>query len=388
MRDRVRTLLDHPVVRALLFERLLLTASATLALAAVAMGLVRPAEIGGLLDVRLLALFFVLTIAVELGKASDLFDRLVAAVVRRARHARALAFALVGVTALCAALLTNDVALMLVVPFTMLFRKVADMDVAPLVVLEVASANLLGALTPIGNPQNLYLYTRGEFTHARFLAVQLPFAAGAALLLAAAVPLLVRPVDFEPPEAAAFDVDPILAAGFAVLLVAEVVSLSGLLSWRVPLALSILGAGLLGRRILETDFSLVFVFAFLFVGVAGLERGRLYHALDPERLFGHGPTGLLVSGAVLSQFVSNVPAAMLLAPAVRSPQGFTALLYGVNAGGCGTPFSSLANLIGGELYTRSEGRSGRFWRVFLPTSFALLAAILAWSLAVLRLGSR
>jgi len=156
----------------------------------------------------------------------------------------------------------------------------------------------------------------------------------------------------------------------------------------VPLALSILGAGLLGRRILETDFSLVFVFAFLFVGVAGLERGRLYHALDPERLFGHGPTGLLVSGAVLSQFVSNVPAAMLLAPAVRSPQGFTALLYGVNAGGCGTPFSSLANLIGGELYTRSEGRSGRFWRVFLPTSFALLAAILAWSLAVLRLGSR
>ncbi|HTO88800.1 MAG TPA: SLC13 family permease [Thermoanaerobaculia bacterium] len=388
MRRRVRTLLEHPVVRALLFERLLLTASATLALAAVAMGLVRPAEIAGLLDARLLALFFVLTIAVELGKASDLFDRLVAAVVRRARHSRALAFALVGVTALCAALLTNDVALMLVVPFTMLFRKVSDMDLAPLVVLEVAAANLLGALTPIGNPQNLFLYTRGGFTPARFLAAQLPFVAGGALLLAAAVPLLVRRKDFEPPEAAPFDVDPILAAGFAVLLLAVVAALSGLLSWWVPLGLSLLGAGLLGRRILETDFSLVFVFAFLFVGVAGLERGRLYHALDPERLFGHGPTGLLVSGALLSQFVSNVPAAMLLAPAVRSPQGFTALLYGVNAGGCGTPFSSLANLIGGALFAREGGHSGSFWRLFLRTSFAFLAAAVAWSLAVVRLGNR
>ena len=91
-------------------RRLLLTASAALALAAVATGRVAPAEIPSLLDWRLLALFFVLTVAVELGKHSDLFDRLVAAVVRRARHARALAFALIGVTGLCAALLTNDVA--------------------------------------------------------------------------------------------------------------------------------------------------------------------------------------------------------------------------------------------------------------------------------------
>jgi hypothetical protein len=131
-----------------------------------------------------------------------------------------------------------------------------------------------------------------------------------------------------------------------VLLVAEIAALAGFLSWGVPLALSVLGILMLGRRVL-------FVFAFLFVGIEGLERGRLYHALDPERLFGHGPAGMLVSGALLSQFVSNVPAAILLAPA-GAAYGFRALLWGVNAGGCGTPIASLANLIGAQLFLRTR----------------------------------
>jgi Na+/H+ antiporter NhaD/arsenite permease-like protein len=85
VRDRARALLQHHVIRSLVFERLLLAASAALALAALATGRVRAAEIPGLMDWRLLSLFFVLTIAVELGKASDLFDRLVA----RSRRASA-----------------------------------------------------------------------------------------------------------------------------------------------------------------------------------------------------------------------------------------------------------------------------------------------------------
>lgn len=388
MRIRGRTLLEHPIVRALLFERLLLSASALLALAAVALGRVRPGEIADLLDWRLLALFFVLTVAVELGKDSDLFDRLVAAVVRRARHARALAFALVAVTALLAMLLTNDVAILLVVPFTMLLRQEEGLDPAPFVILEIAAANVLGALTPVGNPQNLFLFSRGGFTHGTFFAAQLPFVLGAALLLAAAVPWLVPRQEFRLPAGEPFDVDSLLASGFFVLLAAEIAALAGWIPWPVPLALSIPAAFLLGRRIREADFSLVFVFAFLFVGVAGLERGRLYRALDPGRLFAHGPTGHLLSGALLSQLVSNVPAALLLAPAARTASDWTALLYGVNAGGCGTPISSLANLIGAQLYLRDGGRPGPFWRRFLPVSFALLAGLLIWSLLVLRLSTR
>lgn len=380
MTARTRTLLPHQVIRSLVFERLLLVAAAALAAAALVSGRVTLAETPGLMDTRLLTLFFVLTIAVELGKASDLFDRLVAAVVRRVRTPRGLAWGMIGVSGLLAALLTNDVALFLVVPFTMLFRRVADLELAPFVVLEVAAANLIGCISPLGNPQNLFLYTRGSFTPAAFFSTQGPWVAVAAALLAAAVPALVPRGALAAAPASPFDVQPVLAGGCLVLLAAEVASLFGLVHHAVPLMLSIGGAALLGRRLLDTDFSLVFVFALLFVGIAGLERGSLYRWLDLGRFFGHEARGLVLSGAVLSQFVSNVPAAMLLAPAAGGPPSFGALLYGVNAGGCGTPIASLANLIGAQLFAREGGDARAFWRSFLPVNAILLVLLVAASL--------
>jgi Na+/H+ antiporter NhaD/arsenite permease-like protein len=385
MRRALLRLLRHPVVRTLVFERVLLTGSAVLAFAAIAMGRVSPAEVPGLLDWRLLSLFFVLTIAVELGKDSDVFDLLVVKITRRVKSARGLAFALVGATALLSALLTNDVALFLVVPFTMLLRKVGELDPTPLVVLEVLSANLLGSLTPVGNPQNLFLYARGGFTPGAFFAAQVPFVAIAAACLAAAVVLLVPRRPLTPPKTEPFDVDPMLAAGFAVLLATEAASLLGPLPFAVPLVLSLAGALLLKRRVFEADFSLVAVFAFLFVGVEGIERGLLYHALNPERIFGHQASGLLLSGAFLSQVVSNVPAALLLAPAAAGRHGFVGLLYGVNAGACGSPVGAIANLIGAQLFARDGGDARKFWKTFLAASGVILIALLLACLLLLTL---
>ena len=384
MTARTRTLLPHPVIRSLVFERLLLVASAALAAAALVSGRVKLEETPSLVDTRLLTLFFVLTIAVELGKASDLFDRLVAAVVRRVRTPRGLAWGMIGVSGLLAALLTNDVALFLVVPFTMLFRRVANLEFAPFVVLEVAASNLIGCVSPLGNPQNLFLYTRGGFTPAAFFSSQAPWVAVAAVLLAAAVPWLVPRGSLAAAPASRFDVQPVLAGACLVLLLAEIASLFGLVHHAVPLVLSLGGAVLLGRRLLDTDFSLVFVFALLFVGIAGLERGSLYRWLDLGRIFGHEARGLVLSGAVLSQFVSNVPAAMLLAPAAAGTESFRALLHGVNAGGCGTPIASLANLIGAQLFAREGGDPRAFWRSFLPVNAILLVLLVAASLLLLR----
>lgn len=378
-------LLRHPIVRTLLFERFLLTGSAALALAALATGRVRLREVPALLDVRLLSLFFVLTIAVELGKHSDLFDRLVEHAIARASGSRRLAFSLIGVTALLAALLTNDVALFLVVPFTMLFRRVEGFNRVPVVVLEVLAANLLGCATPIGNPQNLFLYSRGGFTPGSFFAAQAPFVAFSAVLLVAAALILVPSRRLETPPSPPFEVDRTLAAASLALLAVEIASIFRLVPHALPLAASLVGIAMLGRRVLEADFSLVVVFALLFVGVAGLERGRLYTRLAPERLVGHHASGMLLSGALLSQLVSNVPAALLLAPAASGAAGFRALLYGVNAGACGTPIASIANLIGGQLYVRGGGRPGAFWRLFCATSAVVLVALLFFCLALVRL---
>jgi Na+/H+ antiporter NhaD/arsenite permease-like protein len=382
---RLRTLLPHHALQSLLFERLLLAASGVLALAALATGRVTPAEIPGLMDVRLLSLFFVLTIAVELGKVSNLFDRLVAFVVARVRSARSLAWSMIAVSGALAAILTNDVALFLVVPFTMLFRKATDMDLTALVVLEVLAVNILGCLTPLGNPQNLFLYTRGGFTIGAFLANQAPFVALASVLLAAAVPILVPRRTLASPEAPPFEVHTLLAGACLLLLAAEIASLLGLVHHAAPLLLSLGGVLLLGRKVRDADFSLVFVFAFLFVGIAGLERSSLYRGLDLGHLLGSRAGGLVLSGALLSQLFSNVPTAMLLAPAAATTAGFGALLHGVNAGGCGTPIASLANLIGAQLFAREGGDIRAFWRRFLPVSFALLALLTGASLLLVTL---
>jgi Na+/H+ antiporter NhaD/arsenite permease-like protein len=385
MAGRKRSLLSHPVVRFLLFERLLLTGSAALAFAAVGMGRVRISDVPRLMDFRILSLFFVLTIAVELGKASDLFDRLVEVAITHASTTRGLAFSMIGVTALLASILTNDVALFLVVPFTMLFPRGPGLTRAPFVILEVLAANLLGAATPIGNPQNIFLYARGGFTPESFFAAQLPLVAGAATLLAAGVFLFIPRRPLPPPAEKSFDVDALLAVAFFVLLAAEVASLFRWIPYAVPLLLSIPAAGLLGRRVFEADFSLVLVFALLFIGVPGLERGRLYHFLDPEKLFGHGPIGMLLSGALLSQAVSNVPAALLLAPAAGNPAVFRGLLYGVTAGACGSPVGSLANLIGAQIYVSEGGRPRYFWKPYCLVSTILLVILVLFGSCLLLL---
>jgi Na+/H+ antiporter NhaD/arsenite permease-like protein len=277
------------------------------------------------------------------------------------------------------------VALFLVVPFTLLFGRVSDLDLAPIVVLEILSANLLGAISPIGNPQNLFLYARGGFRLDSFVVTQVPLAAGSAVLLVVTAFLLVPRRALAPIATERFDVDPLLASVFAILLAAQLATLVGLLPPLVPLVLSLFAAALRGRRILEADFSLVFVFAFLFVGVAGLERSPLYRALDPGTLFGHHAAGLLVAGALLSQVVSNVPAAILLAPAVATPQGFHGLLYGVTVGSCGTPVASIANLIGAQIFLQSGARPGPFWRLFSAVSGVVLLALLLFALLLLTL---
>jgi Na+/H+ antiporter NhaD/arsenite permease-like protein len=121
----------------------------------------------------------------------------------------------------------------------------------------------------------------------------------------------------------------------------------------------------------------------LFVGVAGLERGRLYAAIDPERFFGGGGAGMLISGALLSQLVSNVPAAMLLAPAARGAAGLHGLLWGVTAGGCGTPIASIANLIGAQLFLQSGAPARPFWKAFTAVSAVFLVTLTLFGLLLL-----
>jgi len=372
-----------------LSSRPVLRVSLLLAAAVLVLQLVSPREVPALLDLKLLEMFVVLIVAVECARRSGLFDWLVARILERVRSERALAFSAVLLTGALSALLTNDVALLLVVPFTLAFERTGPdgFDPVRIVVLEISAANLAGALLPTGNPQNLFLFTRAGLSPVAFLAAQLPWVGVMTAALLLAVPLLVPARALPAPPGTAIRVRKRLALGGKLLLTLQVFAVLGLVPRAAPLLAAVPVALLLGRDLLSADFSLVAVFSALFVVVEGLRRSPLYALVDPIRRFGTSPEGFVVSGALLSQVVSNVPAAILLAPSAAGAAAFTGLLYGVNAGGCGTPIASIANLIGADLYVRArKGHARRFWTLFLPVSFGLLALAIALSIALLSAG--
>lgn len=132
-----------------------------IALALVVSGRVTAAAAQRAIDVDLLLVLFALLVSVELLRVSGYLDRFVAQTVTRFRTTRAFAIALIAFSGALASLVTNDVTLFVVIPFTVVASRFSDFDVEDAVILEVIASNLIGCLTPLGNPQNLFVFAGG-----------------------------------------------------------------------------------------------------------------------------------------------------------------------------------------------------------------------------------
>jgi len=316
-------------------------------------------------DLDLLLVLFALLTTVEVLRESGYLDLAVAATVARFDRTRAFAIALLALTGLLSALLTNDVALFIVIPFTVVASRFSDFDLEDAVVLEIVAANLLGCLTPLGNPQNLFVFHRSGWSAAHFVAVMLPFVAlGAAGLLAALFLLgpskrMVKSEVTLPSRNGRAAAAGAIAFALVLLEIARVTS-----AWPAAIAALLAGLWFLRRRMLAIDYSIVPLFLFAFVVVEGLRTFDVYRLIRADTY---------VTSIALSQVISNVPATVLLAPIAGGD--WKTLLYGVNAGGCGTIIASLANLLGWRIYVRESNRDLRFFRRLTVLNFAFLAWI-------------
>jgi len=337
-------------------------AAGALAFAFVVTGRVRSSSAFGAVDADLLLVLFALLTAIEILRASGCVDLAVARTLSRFHSTRGLALALVMLSGVLASLITNDVALFIVIPFTIVAGTFADFDVEDAVVLEIVACNLIGCLTPLGNPQNLFIFHRSGWPAAHFMRVMLPFViwsiAGllaALFLLGRSRPLQTIEVDLPPRNrGAAFG--GAICFGLVVLEIARVAN-----GWPAAIAALIAGVFFLRRRMLAIDYSIVPLFFFAFIVVEGLRTLNVYR----------GGANLYVASITLSQFISNVPATILLSPLAAGR--WRELLYGVNAGGCGTIIASLANLLGWRIYVRGWNRDPRFFWRLTVLNFAFLA---------------
>jgi len=323
------------------------------------------------IDLDLLLVLFALLVTVEILRASGFLDLAVTRTVARFRTTRGFAFALIGMSGALAALVTNDVTLFVVIPFTVAASRFTDFDVEDAVILEVIASNLIGCLTPLGNPQNLFVFHRSGWSAAAFVATMAPFVAWSAIGIAVAVFLISdsRPLNVRAPEVLAHA--PRATAACAICFALVLLEIARVTSaWPAAVAALIAAIVFLRKRVFAIDFSIIPLFFFAFVVIAGL-RGYA------------GPRGhLFATSIALSQIISNVPATVLLSPFAHGD--WRTLLYGVNAGGCGTIIASLANLLGWRIYVRESNRQPHFFARLSILNAVFLVWIAGGAFALLR----
>ena len=335
----------------------------------------------GYIDLRVLCLLLCLMAVVAGVQSCGAFQYLAEQMLLRRPGPRALGIILVLLPFFVSMAVTNDVALITFVPFTLLLLEQLGCRRAavPLLVLQTVAANLGSMATPVGNPQNLFLYAAYELTPGNFFPVVLPLT-GIALVCLAAAAAPVLPKALPAPELTGQALrNPRKLALYGVLFVLCLLTVFRVLPYGI-LTVIVVAALALAEPVLlkKLDYGLLATFVCFFIVSGNLGRLPAVHDLLQSLL----ERSTLLTGVLTSQIISNVPAAVLLS-------GFTEnwrdLLLGVDIGGLGTPIASLASLITLKLYLRSrEARPGRFLAVFTLANAAGLVILLAAAAVLFR----
>ncbi len=315
---------------------------------------------------------FCLMLTVAGLRSSGFFERATQLMLRYAGHVRRLGLILWLMCFVSAMVVTNDVALLTFVPLTILiFERIPDEKSRILtIVLEAAAANLGSMLTPIGNPQNLYLYDAFHLTAWDFVRTMLPAGLTGVVCLLLLTGLLPKtPCRTETQTAAPIRKKP--AALYTTVFLLCLLTVFRVVPDWVCLLITVITALVSDRTLLlKVDYALLATFLCFFVFVGNIARIEAVRGFFSSILQGRE---LLIS-ALLSQGISNVPAAVMLSGFTENG---TALMLGVDIGGFGTLIASLASLIAFQLYRKSEGaRTGQFMLVFSAVNFGMLAVLL------------
>ena len=322
----------------------------------------------GYFDLKTLTCLFCVLAVVCALKNIQFFYILAQQIVRCFKNARMSVLALVYITFIGSMLIANDMALLTFLPlgYLVLSSTGKQKYMAFTFIMQNIAANLGGMLTPFGNPQNLYLYTKFEIPTLEFVQIMLlPFAI-AVLLITLCCLIFVKP---EPLEVQAKR--PSLPIGRTVLYLLLFALSIAIVFRGIPygIGLVVIPAVLIfvDRKALKmVDYPLLLTFVFFFVFSGNMARIDVVRQLFSWLL---GKSTLLMS--VLScQVISNVPTAILLA---QFTDNYRELLLGVNIGGVGTLISSLASLITFREYTsHNPGKTGYYIRYFSLFNFAFL----------------
>lgn len=338
------------------------------------------------IDYRVLALLFCLMTVMEGFKSTGFFAAMAGKLLEKVKTFRQLYLVLVFLCFFTSMWITNDVALLTFVPFTVLVLRMTglEQEMIPVIVLQTIAANLGSMTTPVGNPQNLYLYSISGMGIGAFLQIMGPLT-----LISAGLIFLICLIHKDFPIRQGMlgkEIVGVRKAGenqvLAVLFFISLLSVFRILSWQ--LLLLIVLASCIGIKAfckekylpLEADFGLLLTFVAFFIFIGNMGRICVVREVLSQVLNGRE---LLIS-FLCSQMISNVPAAILLSGFTQEYRG---LLQGVNIGGLGTLIASLASLISYKFFaaeseqTPAAGTRGRYMITFTIWNVGMALVLLA-----------
>lgn len=331
------------------------------------------------IDYRTISLLFCLMILVKAFQDLNLLDWMANSLLKICKNDRTLYFVLVFFVFFISMFVTNDVALLTFVPITLLVCSRANLNACNLIIFETLAANLGSCVTPMGNPQNLFLFSHYKFGVGDFFANTLKIGIISAFLLIGVIYTVTRK-NVKQIENDNNSVNVRLNWKFVLYLLDFILTLFTvfhLVDYKITLIITIAVIAVCNFKLfVKIDYSLLFTFAGFFIFTGTISTVESFSNFLKSVL--DNPLKTYIAGILTSQIISNVPASLLLS-------GFTSngkeLLLSVNVGGLGTLIASMASVISFKLYNNSENSNGKtFFLKFTGYNFSLLIilALIIW----------
>lgn len=343
----------------------------SLLLALVSMLFVTPStEYFSYIDFRTLSLLFCLMTVMAGFNRLGLFKLLAQKLLNYAKTVRSVILILVLLCFFSSMIITNDVSLITFVPFTVVTLKLAGQGKKLIfaLTLQTVAANLGSMLTPIGNPQNLYLFSAFNMKITDLLATIFPYALVSFVLLVVFA-LFSGKAELKPvTNISQQKYDSKLIAMYFVLFAISLLGVFRIIYYIALLAVTVIAVLLFDRRsLLKVDYSLLLTFVFLFIFIGNLGNIGVVNDWLCNTVGGNE----VAIGIISSQVLSNVPCAILLS---GFTQDVNALLIGVNIGGLGTLIASMASLISFKFIQKENISTAKYLLVFTVVNIVFLAA--------------
>lgn len=327
------------------------------------------------IDFKTLSLLFCLMVVTEGFKKIGIFDLLAQKLSGTVHTVKGISVMLCILCFFSSMLITNDVALITFVPFTILVlrRSGGQRYITPIVIIETVAANLGSMLTPVGNPQNLFLFSNFNTSLKSFINAIFPYALLSLVLVVAAASIVGKKEQIASSDEKIKIKNKYSFAIYIVLFLLSLLTVFRIVPFIYTLFVCLLAVIFMDVKVLKNvDYSLLLTFVFLFIFIGNLGEISFVNSFLENVLSGREvPVAIL-----LSQVFSNVPTAILLS-------GFTdqaeALLIGTNLGGLGTLIASMASLISFKFVAKENVSVGKYVFHFTWINLVFLGCnVLLW----------